>query len=209
MLVRLKIAAVLSILLAVSASAQAASIIVGFHKLNPEMAGQVVPIFVNSQFGGETITGLRLRAQVGDGGPDLGGTDVAFKMSGDITGPGTLFEHNHGEVFDQSFPPYIVDIITDVANEPITLPLGVSLLGTLTFDTTGVIGIFPLLLSGTLAGDTALPPFFVGGDFDLQIENGVVEDFPEPSGIVLLGMAMIGFACATRRRLRRFLPGET
>jgi PEP-CTERM motif len=201
---RVKVIVLSAAMLAAATTAQALSIVVGDHTgLQPELAAQVVPIFINAE-GGEIVQSLYFRATEGDGGPDVGGTDIAFKMTGDITGPGTLFEHNNTGTTDASFGPFILDLQTDAANGPITLPPGLFLLGTITFDTTGVIGGFPLLMAGGIGGDTVLAPYVVGDQiFPLTIENGFVSDFPEPSTFVLFGIGVVGFACVRRRRRRK------
>jgi hypothetical protein len=196
---RAKIVVLSAAVLAAATTAQALSIVVGNHGDLPPNQAQTIPIFITAE-GGEIVQSLSFRATEGDGGPDVGGTDIAFKMTGDITGPGTLFEHNNTGTTDASFGPFILDLETEAASSPITLPPGLSLLGTITFDTTGVFGIFPLLMVGGIGGDTMLAPYVVGDEvFPLVIQNGSVDDFPEPSTFVLFGMVATGLACMMRR----------
>ena len=198
---RLKVGLLMVTLLTLASAAQAdLTIVVGAHDLQPNQAGQTVPIFVTSDIADST-QGLAFNAQLGDGGPDLGGTDVTPLMTGDAVGPGTLFETNHNAPADGSVPPSFVNIGFTVQSGTVPIPVGATLLATLTFDTTGfTAGTWPLLLSGTANGDTQILQT-VGA---LSIENGSITIVPEPSSIVLGLFAVAGFgAVAIRRRRAR------
>ena len=65
-------------------------ITVGDHALLPDTPGQEVPIYVS---GNEQISGVQLFAQVGDGGPELGGTLGPAIADVDMV-TGTIFEHD-------------------------------------------------------------------------------------------------------------------
>ena len=154
------------------------------------VSGQVVDIYVYAD-GGEQVAGLNLRAQLGDGGPALGGADVTPAMTADIIGPGTIFAPNNVGMFDSSIPPSFVDQFTTTNFGTIALSPGANLLATLTFDTTGfVYGLWPLLLSGTVDGNT---DFF---DVPIDIANGFIFVEPEPSAIVSASLALLGLCAA-------------
>lgn len=199
---RLKVGLLMVTLLTLASAAQAdMTIIVGANSLQPNQAGQTVPIFVVSD-SPDSSQGLSLNAQLGDGGPDLGGVDITPLMTGDAVGPGTLFETNHNPPADGSVPPSFVNIGFAVQAGTVPIPVGATLLATLTFDTTGFGPgpSWPLLLAGTLNGDTQL----AATTGALFIENGSITIVPEPSSIVLGLFAVAGFgAVAIRRRRAR------
>jgi hypothetical protein len=202
MRMRLKVG-LLSAALLVAATAARADLVVqlGNYQLQPGQAGQIVPIFVAAQ-GGEAVAGTEFRVQEGDGGTDLGGSDVAPSMVGDIIGPGTIFELNNSGVNDSSFP-MLVALGTTTSSGFNILSAGDNLWGTLTFDTTGLTsGSWPLIMTGTIFGDSGLNPFQVGDG--LTILNGTVTIVPEPSSVVLGMFAVAGLgAVAIRRRRAR------
>lgn len=66
--------------LTLAQNAQALTIVVGTHLLRQNLAGQVVPIFVFSDTADST-QGLFFNAQLGDGGPVVGGSDVTPLMN--------------------------------------------------------------------------------------------------------------------------------
>src|SRR4051794_24651290 len=116
------------------ASAQPSNLFidVGDHLLLPNQPGQTVPIYIFSDHDlpeWERPQGMNFRAQLGDGGPLLGGVDVGPAMTGEIIGQGMLFETNHGSVFDGSVAPLYVDLGTVTAEGSVFLPAGLSLLG--------------------------------------------------------------------------------
>lgn len=198
---RLKVGLLMVTLLTLASAAQAdMTILVGDHQLQPNQAGQTVQIFVVSD-SPDSTQGLSFNAQLGDGGPDLGGVDITPLMTGDAVGPGTLFETNHNPPADGSVPPSFVNIGFTVQTDTVPIPVGASLLATLTFDTTGfTTGTWPLLLAGTANGDTQIAQT-VGA---LSITNGSITIVPEPSSVVLGLFAVAGFgAVAIRRRRAR------
>jgi hypothetical protein len=203
------IAALVLALSLLATSAQANLFIdVGDHLLLPNKAGQTVPIYVKAD-GGEQVLGLHFRAVLGDGGTAAGGVDVGPAMTGDIIGPGTVFELNNvGVSFDGSLPPLIFDQGTTTSSGSITLIPGLSLLGSITFDTTGLgpgsVSGMPLRMAGSVDGNTAIPNYFVGDpDFPLTIHNGSVTIVPEPASVALAAIGLVGvIALAYRRRKR-------
>jgi len=199
---RLKVGLLMVTLLTLASAAQAdMTIVVGSHDLQPNQAGQTVPIFVVSDTADST-QGLAFNAQLGDGGPDVGGSDVTILMTGDAVGPGTLFELNHNAVNDGSVPPSFVSLGFTVQSGSVPIPVGSSLLAVLTFDTTGFNpgDNWDLLLAGTVNGDTQILGLNSGGT--LTIENGHVTIVPEPSSIVLGLFAVAGFGAVAIRRRR-------
>jgi MYXO-CTERM domain-containing protein len=207
MRMRLKVVLLLAAMLAAATAARAdLTILVGSHDLQPNQAGQVVPIFVLAQ-GGEQVQGLQFRATEGDGGAAVGGSDVAPAMTGSILDPGMLFNPNNVGTTDASFGPMILDLGTVTSSGTIGVPTGAVLLGTITFDTTGMTtGAWALQMVGGAGGDTQISPFFAGNDpgTALTIVNGTVQIVPEPSSVVLGLFAMAGLgAVAIRRRRAR------
>lgn len=200
---RLKVGLLMVTLLTLASAAQAdLTITVGDHNLLPNTAGQTVQIFVVSDTADST-QGLSFNAQLADGGTGAGGSIDGPIMTGDATGPGTLFETNHNPVSDGSLPPGFVNLGFAVQSGTVPIPVGSSLLATLTFDTTGfTTGTYPLILGGpdAINGDTQI----AATTGLLSIVNGSITIVPEPSSIVLGLFAVAGFgAVAIRRRRAR------
>src|SRR5690349_12676705 len=98
MRMRLKVGLLSAALLVVATAARADLVVqLGNYRLQPNTPGQIVPIFVTAQ-GGELIQGTEFRVQEGDGGTDLGGSDVGPSMVANIDGPGTIFAPNNSGV---------------------------------------------------------------------------------------------------------------
>jgi len=181
---------------------------VGQIPLLPNQAGQKVNVFVYSD-APDSTQGLVFNVQLGDGGPLLGGVDVTpLIVTVNAVGPGTLFEFNHNPPFNESFPPSFA--WTSFADEAgvVPIPVGPSLLGVLTFDTTGFGPGYSttLKLGDTANGDTSLAgPPNPGGPvllLPLTIHNGLITIVPEPSTVTLAALGLIGFA-GWRWRKRR------
>lgn len=77
---------------------------VGQIPLFPDRAGQSFAVYLVSD-ALDSTQGLNFNAQLGDGGPILGGVDITPLVTADATGPGTLFEFNHNPPADGSVPP--------------------------------------------------------------------------------------------------------
>jgi len=201
MRMRLKVGLLTAALLVAATAARADLVVVlGNYQLQPNLAGQVVPIEVIAQ-GGEQIQGTTFRVQIGDG---FGG-DVPTppSMTGDISGPGTIFETNNTGISDGSIPQFIDLGTTTIGTSVNVLSPGSNLWGFVTFDTTGVAtGSWPLIMAATIGGDSGLSPFLIGQG--LSIQDGSVTIVPEPSSVVLGLFAVAGFgAVAIRRRRAR------
>ncbi|MBI1310044.1 hypothetical protein GC176_01965 [bacterium] len=145
---------------------------VGNHVLQPDMAGQELQIQVS---GGDEVQGVTLRVQIGDGGPEAGGSqDGPSIQTVDIL-TGTVFESNNTGL-RQDVDGDSPDTVPQFERAETTTSSGTvsasGLLATITIDTTGFTsGQFPLLLAGTLDGDTILPPASAG---DVSITNGIL-----------------------------------
>jgi hypothetical protein len=195
-----KVVLSLAVLLCLATAAQATStIIVGNHILQPGMAGQVIQIFVDGD-GSDQVQGVNFRAQLGDGGPGVGGTTDIGPMTGNLLPPGSVFDGNNNGVTDGSAPPSYVDLQTTTQGTSTVTIIGHMLLAELTFDTTGFTSsdVIPLILSNTFGGVT---------DFSgvpIIIEDGSVQIVPEPSSVVLglFGLAGLGAVVIRKRRVR-------
>jgi hypothetical protein len=161
---------------------------VGNVVLQPGISGQQVMFFAT---GNELVDGLEFDIQVGDGGSDVGGTDVGPIITAIDLITGTPFEGNS---------PTQVDVVTfDRARQStVDVPADVALsantkVATVTFDTTGVAtGSYDLLLSG-VAGAFDTTYFDGGTEVTTVVVNGQITVVPEPSAILLLvlGLAMV------------------
>lgn len=180
-----------AVLLCLTAVAQAVPLItVGNHILQPNMAGQTIDILVS---GGDAVAGTNFRAQVGDGGPPLGGVDVAPSMTGSIIAAGTIFAPNNTGMADLSIPPLYVELVTTTSAGTVAAS---GVVAKLTFDTTGFAGGSWVLSLNTLGGPT---------DFGLlaaDLQDGSITIVPEPSSVVLGLFAVAGFGAVVIRKRR-------
>lgn len=174
------------VLLASAGGVRAASVVdVGVHELFAGLPGQKVSLIVS---GTDRVEGLNLHVQVADGG-----SSTAPKLTAiDIVGPGTIFAGNNlGQTTvvgsPQTRSAFTLTFTGDVAAD--------GLLATLTIDTTGFPegASYPLLLTGTLAGDTD----FAGDPVEVRNGRIVLVAIPEPAAIGLLA------PCAPLLRRRR------
>ncbi|MFV2068554.1 MAG: PEP-CTERM sorting domain-containing protein [Pirellulales bacterium] len=163
--------------LAVTASTRAATITVGDHFLEPNMAGQRITISVA---GGDVISGLNLFAQVGDGGPELAllpnplppGTDGPAIATVDFFN-GTVFAGLPDQPTDLGSIPQVA-----IWSMALTGPMReVSADGTLvrlTIDTTGFLaGSWDLLLANVLPDLGPFDTNFAGAEADV-IDSGTI-----------------------------------
>ena len=113
------------------------TIVVGNHTLLPNTPHQEVDILVSSSGVATAVQGVDLNAQIGDGGPQAGGTDVGPALTADLIGAGTLFhDNNTGDVAAGSLPMgYYHE--TTTASDTVTIPTSDVLLVRLFIDTTG------------------------------------------------------------------------
>src|SRR5687768_3460768 len=122
-------------------------ITVGNHELLPNTAGQTIQIHVS---GGDDVDGLNFNAQIGNGGPEVGGTDGP-NLTADIIN-GTIFAGNNTGQQDPGSVPQVAARTTTTGQGTVDAQ---GVLATLTIDTTGFFtGTFDLLLSNTLNEDT-------------------------------------------------------
>lgn len=160
----------------------------------PVTPGTAVTVALNIS-GGEQIGGAQVLMLIGDGGPNLGGTDEPATapriIGGNIIGPGMVFETNNaGNQYanlDVGFGP-----------EPLA-----ALNGTIT--NTGTVAADGLLMTFDIDTSAALPGTYelnlnaenstlIGAP--LQLESGTLVIVPEPAAALLL----IGALPFMRRR---------
>jgi hypothetical protein len=181
---------------------------VGQISLLPNQAGQTVNVFVYSDVPDGT-QGLVFNAQLGDGGPLLGGVDVTpLLVTVDAVGPGTLFEFNHNPPFHDNVPPSFVYTTFADAAGVVPIAVGNSLLATLTFDTTGFGPGYSttLKLGDTANGDTVLAGLPTGpSTLPLTIHNGSITIVPEPGSLALAALGLIGMIVLAYRRRKQAL----
>jgi len=173
---------------------------IGQISLLPNQAGQKVNVFLYSDVPDGT-QGIAFNAQLGDGGPALGGVDITPSITSiDAVGPGTLFEFNHNPPHFEYFPPSFAWTSFADAGGVVSIPVGPSLLGVLTFDTTGFGPGYSttLKLGDTLNGDTQV--LYAAGL--MTINNGSITIVPEPSTVALAALSLIGFAAWSWRKRR-------
>jgi len=148
------------------------------------------------------IEGINVNVQVADGGPLVNGSIVGPGVTGNLLAPGALFATDNTGIADlnpgQTYGNQLVMLQTTTNPGTTVSDVGGVLLMTLTFDTTGFgAGIWPLLFSGTVNGDTS-----IGGPqgiIPLDITNGFIGE-PEPNSLVLALLAAGGFAVWSWRR---------
>jgi hypothetical protein len=143
---RLPVAAA-AIVLVLGAEAWAANVVVGNHVLMPNMANQVVSIYVS---GGEAVAGEDFFAQVGDGGTFNGGVNTKPALANVDIITGSIFDGNNNGAFGDSGNGSTHPLIwVDGTTTSTGTVAADGRLAKLTLDTTGLAsGTFPLLLSG-------------------------------------------------------------
>ncbi|MBI1310043.1 choice-of-anchor D domain-containing protein [bacterium] len=148
------------------------SITVGEHRLLPNRSGQVIQLFVT---GGAPFAGMTLRVQIGDGGPEAGGSqDGPSIQTVDIL-TGTVFESNNTGL-RQDVDGDSPDTVPQFERAETTTNSGTvsasGLLATITIDTTGFTeaGDFDLKITGTADGDTSFAP----ATAPIELTNGTI-----------------------------------
>ena len=187
----------------VGVSSAAPVIVVGEHDLQADTADQTIEIYVS---GGESVSGLNLFVQVGDGGPELSGYGLAAGSDGpSITG----VELKPGGGIFAGIPDSQTDNpgIPQVKNSTIAMTGGGSvsaegLLAVLTIDTRGFHAedaetTWDLKLKGVLPGlgpwDTDFAPTTA------EITDGSITVVPEPASVGLLVVGGVGLVGRRRR----------
>jgi hypothetical protein len=201
---------------------QAATINVGNHVLLPNTSGQVVEILVA---GGEMVISMDSYVTVGDGGPEMGGTDtrptILLDKAG-INGPGLVFDPardndvNGGSCVPGSecaiFGPGLFaygGAVLPRPDEGETIPVpATGVLLRLLVDTTGVAPGVTIPLDATWpAGNPTgfvLRTSFVSGRSEIfpTIIPGSLIVVPEPSTLALAGFGALALVSVMRRRRR-------
>ena len=170
----------------------------GDVSLRPNMAGQAVQFFVT---GSDAVAGLELDIQVGDGGSDLGGTNVGPTITSIDLITGTAFQVDSAAQADVVTFPRARQSTVDIAGS-VTADAGTGgLIATVVFDTTGQTpGTYDLLLSG-VAGSFSTQFFAQNGDpIQTTVTNGTVEITPVPEPASLGLLAVGGLTLLRRRR---------
>jgi hypothetical protein len=175
-------------------------ITIGNHVLQPDMANQPVDVYVS---GGDPVFGVNFNIEVGPGGPPIQDL-VIFDDAGPK--PYMFDSPNNTGTADLDGPHMDPVLLWEGRNT--TTPSGTiaatGLLGTVFFDTTGILsgGPWPLRMSSTLNG----PTDFAGvateiTDGTITIEGTTI---PEPSTFVLwLVFCSLGLFGRTRPRRMR------
>ncbi len=178
-------------------SASAATINVGDHNLQPNLAGQEIQFFIT---GGEMISGVNIYLQVGDGGPEKGDYGFAAGTSGPkITSldlkTGTIFKDEADSAIDLIGIPQVAQYYIAITRANGTVPAS-GLLMTAYLDTTGFTGgTWNLAMKETIDG-TYSSNLGVSS-FALDITNGSITIVPEPAS---LGLALLGGVMLLNRR---------
>lgn len=155
-------------------------VVVGDFDLAPNTAGQTIQISVN---GGDSVQGLNFNVQIGDGGTDVGGSDIAPRITDVDILSGSIFDGNNtGQSSLAGFD--LFRAVTTTTNSGSVSADG--LLATLTIDTTGFgAGTWPLQLQTTAIGASD----FAG--VPMVITDGSITVVPEPATVVMTVQASI------------------
>jgi len=160
------------------------------YELLADTPGQWIDLIVS---GGDAVAGCNLNTQIGDGGPESGGTlgpiITAVDLEGSLTDPTIFFDNNEGQNDLGSVPQLAMySIITDSGTVAAD-----GVLARLEIDTTGFVGdrTWTLALGVTRNGPTDFAPT------PAVITDGAIH-IPEPASLSLLSLG--GLAVVMRRR---------
>ncbi len=193
MIRKIVLSSVLLIFLPTTSVEATPRVFVGDHILAPNTPGQTVEIIVFSPF---PVESLFLISQIGDGGPDFGGSDLGPRITDVDLLTGTIFDGNNiGQTNLIEFDLVRFDTTMTASGSVSTS----GLLATLTIDTTGFFtGSWPLLVEGTVLGRSNF------GNTPMLVANGSIS-VPEPVTVLLMVQALavlLGLAAMRRRRIR-------
>ncbi len=152
---------------------------VGDHPLKPNLAGQKLMIYVT---GGQSVSGLDLFAQIGDGGPEL----VNLGLPPGTRGPVIAGVDLKTDTIFRAIPDQPIDLgsLPQVANWSVSLSGGGNvsaegLLATITVDTTGLFeGTWNLSLTDVLPDHPFGPLTSTFANELAHISNGTINIVP-------------------------------
>ena len=173
-----------------------ANVSLGHYYLQPNTPNQTIPIYVS---GGAQVSGLNFNLQMGDGGPEVGGTPGPVFTSLDLTN-NTIFQYDFSDPVDTGSVPQLLTwyVLTQNAGDHVAAD---GLLATATIDTTGYSDrTWSLDISDTLNGPTN---FTDGGTIPATLIDGLITVVPEPSSIALFLAGCGGLAVMSWRRGKR------
>lgn len=180
--------------IAISSSAQAASVDAGVHKLLPDTPNQEIQIFAT---GGEQVSALEFNIQIGDGGADVGGVDTLPVITNVDLITDTIFDGQPGATQ------------IDVVDYPLAKQSTVDISGSVAAD--GRIATVTINTAGWRAGNRDLLLDGVAGIFQVEftgptgavvpttVANGSLTVVPEPATLTMIGLGLA--AVRLRRRL--------
>ncbi|MCC6508739.1 MAG: hypothetical protein IT423_06510 [Pirellulaceae bacterium] len=189
--------------LASASMTQAGFIVVGNHQLLPNMAGQVINIFVNPSSPDETAGGLNLNIVIDDGGSLIGGFDTSSPVITNVNLKPTdgLFAKLPNSQTNVLMSPKLVQstiVALDLASRPVIAPN--SLLAQVTLDTTGFTsGTWTIDIDGI---DSIGLPSSDLATLGTQISNCSmsITAVPEPSWLLLVGCAWLVRKRSTKKQ---------
>ena len=170
-----------------------ADISLSHYYLQPNTPNQTIPIYVT---GGAQVSGVNFNLQIGDGGPEAGGTPGPVFTNLDLT-DNTIFQFDYSDPVDTGSIPQLLTwyVLTQNSGDHVAAE---GLLATVTIDTTGFFdGTWAFHIADTLNGATN---FTDGGAIPGTLRDGSMTVVPEPSSIGLLLAGSCGLVIMARRR---------
>jgi len=155
------------------------------YELLEDTPGQWIEISIS---GGDAVEGCNFNAQIGDGGPAVGGSPgpviTAVDLEGSVSNPTIFFDNNDGQVDLGSLPQLAMLVI---ATESGTVSAN-GVLARLEIDTTGFSGdkTWTLALNATVNDSTDFGPV------NADITDGAIH-IPEPTSLTLLSLGVLAF----------------